>query len=137
MDERRSAVADADRREEREEPGIDVWHGEDVFRERRDDDGAHESDQPALAGNQVEHAVGGLHQMFGVFKAFVIVGFENFRIRLALQYERQLPGEVVGILYAGIHALAAGWCMHMRGITREETAWIGREACRERVSKEV
>ena len=40
----------------------------------------------------------------------------------ALAHQRELPGEVERVLHAGVHALAAGRAVHVRGVAGEEDA---------------
>ena len=54
--------------------------------------------------------------------ALLRIGIEQRRIRAALDDQRQLPRQIVGVLQSGVHALRADRAVDMRRIAEQEAA---------------
>uniref|UniRef100_A0A1I7YAJ5 ABC transporter ATP-binding protein n=1 Tax=Steinernema glaseri TaxID=37863 RepID=A0A1I7YAJ5_9BILA len=78
----------------------------------------------AIGGSEGEHLVGGGHQAPGEGHALDRVAVEQVVVGLALEYAAQLPGQVDCIADAGVHALAAGRAVHVRGVAEQEGALL-------------
>ena len=73
-------------------------------------------------GEQGERAIGVPKQPMPDRPALRLIGIEQCIDRLSLDDERQLPGEVPGVLNARIHSLSADRTVNVRRVAREESA---------------
>ena len=98
-----------------------------AHRKRRDpgeDLGAEQAGKPAVGDDQPERPVGRVQQPSRDRDALFLVGIEQRRAGLTLDDERELPGQVVGILQAGVHALRADRAVDVRGVAEQEAAAV-------------
>ena len=77
---------------------------------------------PALGGDEAEHAIGGRDQPPGKADPFRLVAVEQLVGRMAGQNRRQLPGKIDGVADSGVHALTAGGAVDMGRIAEQEGA---------------
>ena len=80
----------------------------------------------AVGNHQPEAAVGRLQQALRDRQALVLVGVEQRVAGLALDHQRELPRQVVGILQAGVHALRADRAVDVRRVAEQEAAAIAK-----------
>jgi hypothetical protein len=74
----------------------------------------------AVGGRDRSGAVGEAKHEAADWPALGLVGVEQRRVGQAPVDERQLPAEVPGVLDAGVHALGAGWAVHVGGVAGEK-----------------
>ena len=75
----------------------------------------------SLVSADIEGLLGGARDDIGRYRASLgLVAVEQALVSLAAQDERQLPGEVVGVLDAGIHPLPARRRVDMGGVAGDE-----------------
>jgi hypothetical protein len=79
---------------------------------------------PPFGGGQAEHAIGRRHQAPGKVDTFALVGVQQTVRRATGQNGCKFPGEIDGVADAGVHALAAGRAMDMRGVAEQESATL-------------
>src|SRR5215207_5201224 len=118
--ERAVPVVDADLRDEREDVSFDRVEAEDVSGDGREDARADEPENPFGAGGQLKHPVGRPQEVPGVLQTLLVVSLKELRVGPPLQHQRQLPGEVVGVLNARVHTLRPGGRVYVRGVAGEE-----------------
>ena len=85
---------------------------------------AEQAGEAAVGDDQPERPVGGVQQAARDRDALVRVGIEQGRRGPALDDERQLPGQVVGVLQAGVHALRADRAVDVGGVAEQEAAAV-------------
>ena len=83
---------------------------------------AQQPGEPAIGNDQPECPVGRVQQPLRDRQALLLVGVEQRRVRLALDDERELPSQVVGILQAGVHALRADRTVDVGRVAEQEAA---------------
>ncbi len=101
--------------------------------------GAEQAAEPSIGDDELEGTIGGFKKPLRHRDALRLVGVEQRRVGAALHHQRELPGEVVGILQACVHALRAGRAVNMRGVAEQETAAVAEvlgSAVRDAVGRE-
>ncbi len=75
---------------------------------------------PRPLSERLAGGAGARHHLGADGAALGVVAVEQTRVGGAAQHQRHLPGEVVGVLNAGVHSLPAGGRMDVGGIARDE-----------------
>ena len=105
---------------------------EQIFANRLEGDGhrehhrrnprAHDIGDPPLGGREAEDAIGGRDQPPRKADPLGLIAIEQSVGCATGQDRREFPGEIDGVADPGIHALAAGRTVDVRGVAEQEGA---------------
>ena len=84
----------------------------------RRDAGTQDVGHATFGSDEAEHAIGGCYQPSREADALSLITVEQLIGRVVAKGCRQFPGKIDGVADPGVHALAAGRAVDMRGVAQ-------------------
>ena len=117
-----AAIIQGDLRDRPKEVLASRLEREDPRKQHRCDARAQDISDPTLGGDKAEYTIGGRDQTAGEADPLRLIAVEQPVGCATGQDRRQLPGQIDGVANSGVHALAAGGTVDVRGIAEQEGA---------------